>query len=256
VAFLLGLIAGSLVALAATRQLPQTGTVKDVYDGDTVTVRSGEETYKCRLLGLDAPELSFGRLWSEIDKVEKFLPPDGRREVKEAEGILRKWAGRVEGYGEEARDAARQLLQGKTVHLSYDSREPAHDQYGRLLVYVQVGAADASAVLINRGLAVADTRFSCDRLQEYVRLWRAAQHERKGIWSMIPKGEKPNAAVQEKANAPAIELWASTASDKYHLPNCRWAKRIEPGNLIKFHSVEEARQAGYKPCGVCHPPEE
>lgn len=106
--WMLYLVAGCCVAAAAvvgaSSRLPTLGVVTDVYDGDTITVESSGEEYSCRLLGLDTPELSFGRLWSEIDKVEKFLPPDGRREVKQAEAILRKWAGRVEGYGEQARD--------------------------------------------------------------------------------------------------------------------------------------------------------
>ncbi len=46
----------------------------------------------------------------------------------------------------------------------------------------------------------------------------------------------------------------SLESDKYHYPSCRWAKKILPENEIWFSSSEEARAAGYVPCGVCHPP--
>ncbi len=45
----------------------------------------------------------------------------------------------------------------------------------------------------------------------------------------------------------------STKSDKYHYPSCRWAEKILPENQIWFSSSEEARTAGYVPCGVCHP---
>jgi len=45
----------------------------------------------------------------------------------------------------------------------------------------------------------------------------------------------------------------STKSDKYHYPSCRWAEKILPENQIWFSSSEEARGAGYVPCGVCHP---
>ena len=45
----------------------------------------------------------------------------------------------------------------------------------------------------------------------------------------------------------------STKSDKYHYPSCRWAKKILPQNEIWFASSEEARAAGYVPCGVCKP---
>jgi micrococcal nuclease len=47
---------------------------------------------------------------------------------------------------------------------------------------------------------------------------------------------------------------ASRESDKYHYPSCRWVEKILPENLICFGSVEEARAAGYEPCGTCKPP--
>jgi len=45
----------------------------------------------------------------------------------------------------------------------------------------------------------------------------------------------------------------SSKSDKYHNPGCRWAEKIKPENEIWFDSVEEAKAAGYKPCGTCSP---
>lgn len=52
----------------------------------------------------------------------------------------------------------------------------------------------------------------------------------------------------------ASEFWASKNSNKYHYPDCRWAQKIKPSNLIKFNSPEEAQKAGYIPCKVCRPP--
>ncbi|MDD1749710.1 MAG: nuclease, partial [Methanothrix sp.] len=46
----------------------------------------------------------------------------------------------------------------------------------------------------------------------------------------------------------------STKSDKYHYPECRWAKKISPNNEIWFSSSEDAKSKGYVSCGVCHPP--
>lgn len=54
--------------------------------------------------------------------------------------------------------------------------------------------------------------------------------------------------------ALAGEFWGSKNSNKYHYPDCRWAQKIKPSNLIKFNSPEEATQAGYIPCKVCKPP--
>ena len=45
----------------------------------------------------------------------------------------------------------------------------------------------------------------------------------------------------------------STKSNKYHHPNCRYAKQIQWANEIWFESKEEAESAGYIPCGVCKP---
>jgi len=46
----------------------------------------------------------------------------------------------------------------------------------------------------------------------------------------------------------------SARSNKYHYPNCQWAFKIKPENLVKFRSAAEARAAGYVPCKVCNPP--
>lgn len=46
----------------------------------------------------------------------------------------------------------------------------------------------------------------------------------------------------------------SKNSKKYHLPDCRYAKKIKEENQIWFKSVKEAVDARYEPCGVCKPP--
>ena len=50
------------------------------------------------------------------------------------------------------------------------------------------------------------------------------------------------------------EYWGSKNSNKYHYPNCVWAQKINPNNLIKFGNPEDAIKAGYVPCKVCRPP--
>ncbi len=46
----------------------------------------------------------------------------------------------------------------------------------------------------------------------------------------------------------------SVKSDKYHSLNCRYANNIIPENEILFKDVQEAKNAGYTPCGSCKPP--
>lgn len=43
----------------------------------------------------------------------------------------------------------------------------------------------------------------------------------------------------------------SIKSNKYHLPDCSWAKRIKPENIIWFESVEDAEAKGYVPASCC-----
>ena len=44
---------------------------------------------------------------------------------------------------------------------------------------------------------------------------------------------------------------ASRSGSRYHYPWCPGAQTMSPENKIWFHSVEEARTAGYTPAGNC-----
>lgn len=44
---------------------------------------------------------------------------------------------------------------------------------------------------------------------------------------------------------------ASSESNRYHLPRCRWTSEINEENLIAFDSIAEAEAAGYIACKVC-----
>lgn len=72
-----------------------------------------------------------------------------------------------------------------------------------------------------------------------------------------PKTPETAAALPEETPAavPIVELVGSKTSNKYHYPDCRWAKKIRPERLVTFGSVEEAREKGYIPCPACKPPD-
>src|SRR6266540_2883674 len=58
-----------------------------------------------------------------------------------------------------------------------------------------------------------------------------------------------------QARAPTEgQLVGSSQSNKYHRPDCVWAQKISPANLVTFKSPEEAQSRGYVPCKVCNPP--
>jgi len=50
-----------------------------------------------------------------------------------------------------------------------------------------------------------------------------------------------------------LQFVGSVTSKKYHRPDCRYAQKIKPENLIRFESVEDAKAQGYLPCKVCSP---
>lgn len=199
------LLAASCAPAAAE---PVAGQVVQVHDGDTVTIESDGTRYKCRFLGIDAPEMSHARLRAEVEKVSKYALPEARHDLDEARQVLRKWASTMEAHAREARSALVGMVADKTVRLACDSKQPRKDRYGRLLVYLSVGQLDVNAEMIKRGLAVADTRFPCDRLEEYVELLQAAKAARVGLWSRpgdsVPaEGTSGPAAEEESVPAPA-----------------------------------------------------
>ena len=55
------------------------------------------------------------------------------------------------------------------------------------------------------------------------------------------------------STALATTYVGSSKSDKFHYTDCRAAQRIKSSNLVYFYSREEALNAGYVPCGICHP---
>ncbi|MBS3907662.1 MAG: hypothetical protein KGZ49_11575 [Syntrophaceae bacterium] len=54
--------------------------------------------------------------------------------------------------------------------------------------------------------------------------------------------------------AADLKYVGSAKSNKYHYPNCKWALKIKPENLVTFKSAKEAMAGGYVPCKVCKPP--
>ena len=49
---------------------------------------------------------------------------------------------------------------------------------------------------------------------------------------------------------PALYV-GSKNSDKYHKPDCKWAKNIKVSNKITFTSSTNAKNKGYSPCKTC-----
>jgi micrococcal nuclease len=138
--------------------------------------------------------------------------------------------------GPEAKEYTRELLLGKQVFLDLDNLTGV-DKYGRSVAVVYLANANGS---------VGDNfnRMIVDAGHAKVNDYQDNEFDPTQWW---PETGTSDNLVSEK------KYVGSTESDKYHYPECRWAKKILPENEIWFSSSEDARSKGYVPCGICHP---
>ena len=61
-------------------------------------------------------------------------------------------------------------------------------------------------------------------------------------------------STPQGAATPQVEYVGARNSNKYHFRSCKWVKYIYPKNERVFHSVAEAKKAGYIRCPTCRPP--
>lgn len=71
--------------------------------------------------------------------------------------------------------------------------------------------------------------------------------------TMPAETEAPTDTREPGAETGEYALVGSSLSNKYHLPECRYAKKIAPENLVGWKTAEDAQAAGYQPCGSCKP---
>ena len=142
---LLSVIILLLIMMCACDPAPETATVTEVIDGDTITINTG---HTVRYIGIDTPEL---------------------HPVPEA-------------YGMQAWQANREMVEGKTVRLEKDTSET--DKYGRSLRYVYVNDTLVNAELVKLGLAEAKSYPPDTKYQDLLeRLESEARHAGRGIWA-------------------------------------------------------------------------
>ncbi|MFZ5856732.1 MAG: thermonuclease family protein [Chloroflexota bacterium] len=132
---------------------PQTGTVIDVTDGDTIKVRLDADglVYPVRYIGIDTPESTIQH----------------------------------EAYGKEASQKNTELVLGKIVTLFKDVSET--DRYDRLLRYVFVDGLFVNYELVRQGFANAATYppdVSCADLFREAEAY--ARDNSLGLWASLP----------------------------------------------------------------------
>ncbi len=128
-------------------------TVKWVYDGDTILLRTGQ---RVRYVGIDAPEIGHGGKKSE--------------------------------YMARASKAFNRRLTGEArVRLEFDRVK--RDRYGRLLAYVYLENGDmVNALLVRKGLAhVMAQKPNLKYFSLLLENQRKAMNEKIGIWEKTPR---------------------------------------------------------------------
>lgn len=141
-------------------EMMATGTVIRVIDGDTLEAQIGSTTESVRLIGIDTPEITW---------------PNDENNLEEPKEECLAFA---------ARDYLRQQVEEQSVSLVGDSRQPAYDQYDRLLAYLYVDEELINQKLLEEGLAKELTVGDGYEMQDDFRAADAtARAQAIGLWS-------------------------------------------------------------------------
>ena len=213
-------LASLMPILAASAPDEASGTVTNVVDGDTFDLRI---------------EKTDPRILYEIERVR--LADVDSPEMSTPEGPL-------------AKAFTTETLLGQKVWLDIDNKSgDGRDPYNRLLAVVYLEDLNGTIntthpfnrLLVDAGFAV-------------VKDFTNNEFDPATWWEEgIPQPEL-SPAPDTATTAKSGQFVGSVKSDKYHYPSCKWGKTIASHNEIWFSSSEEARAAGYVPCGVCKPP--
>ncbi|MSR86248.1 hypothetical protein EXS74_02540 [Candidatus Woesearchaeota archaeon] len=141
-----------------------------------------------------------------------------------------------ECYYEEAKEKLTELTLAQEVILERD--ETDLDKYGRSLRYIYVNNTFVNGYLVEEGYARVFDRYNETTKYYYDLkvLEKEAQDQKKGMWNCTDPLQ-------------GCLYVASKNSKLYHSPDCKWAKRIKPENLICIHSESELE--GYTAAKSC-----
>ncbi len=163
-AALLALLLGAALARA---EAPWVKVLR-INDGDTITVRLEGKLELVRLIGVDAPEMSFSKALTR-----KALRAE-RSPLAEARA------------GSASRAALEEMLSvGDTVRL-LDGRpqSPRRDRYGRLLAFVYLSDGRLlNLEMIAQGWARAYRSFDYRHKREFLEAEKQARQAKRGLWA-------------------------------------------------------------------------
>ncbi|MFH1282324.1 MAG: thermonuclease family protein [bacterium] len=144
---------------AFSSTLPNEAFVKNVIDGDTIELNSGDLV---RYIGIDTPEVRIN--------------------------IGSKWELNPEDFALEAKSFNAGLVEGKKVRLEYDVEK--RDKYKRLLAYVFKDNIFVNAELLRQGYAALYTfPPNVKYTEEFVKFQEEARKNSRGFWKNKITGE-------------------------------------------------------------------
>jgi len=106
-----------------------------------------------------------------------------------------------------------------------------------------------------QNIPVKVTDVALDQVEAFIEAYRQVNPSS----NQPPDANEVQASHQKQvgsANKSAVVEYkyiASKNSEVFHRPDCRWAERISPENLVSYSSREEAIEAGKRPCKSCKP---
>ncbi|MDF0591738.1 thermonuclease family protein [Candidatus Methanocrinis natronophilus] len=213
-------LASLLPILAAAAPDEASGIVTNVVDGDTFDLRI-DKTDPRIIYEIERVRLA------DVDSPEMSTPE-----------------------GRPAKVFATDTLLGQKVWLDIDDKSrDGRDPYGRLIAVVYLEDPDGT---INTTHPF--NRLLVDAGHAIVKDFTNNEFDPAAWWEEgIPQPELspvPDTTTAAKGG----QFVGSVRSDKYHYPSCKWGRSIASHNEIWFSSSQEARAAGYVPCGACKPP--
>jgi micrococcal nuclease len=150
------------------------------------------------------------------------------------------------GHG--SRNCTYQALNGKFVYLDLDD-VTGKDRYCRWVAVVYLQEQNGTLTNFNKMRVDSGCACICNFTNNEFdpHTWWNGTYPS----SICIKGSPCN-SIPEPCSDDSIV--GSTSSRKWHYSCCQWAKEINPANLIRFNSTQDARNQGYVPCKVCNPP--
>lgn len=141
-----------------------------------------------------------------------------------------------ECYYQEAKDKLSSLVLNKDVYIEKDISDM--DKYGRYLRYVYLNSIPVNKYLVQEGYAKVFDKYKDDTSKhaEFKEVEKLANQSKLGVWS----------CTDNKQDCLYV---GSKNSKTYHKPDCRFAKKILPTNLVCYKTEAEIKEL--TKCGSC-----